>query len=80
MATLDGDVLIYKYELFNEMAVAFAELQTGIRDRMTPKDILEIILEAEPVDHLKHGRWMGTVCSVCGESFSEYYDFKFCPN
>lgn len=47
---LDGDVLVHKYELFNEMAAAFAELQIGLRDRMTPKDILEIIMEAEPVD------------------------------
>ena len=75
MAALDGDVLIHKYELFNEMAVALAELQAGLRDRMTPKDILGVILEAEPVDPVKHGRWVyfedetiddGGRCSVCG--------------
>ena len=39
------------------------------------------VIETQPtVDPVKHGRWMGTVCSVCGESFSEYYDCKFCPN
>lgn len=74
MAALDGDVLIHKYELFNDMAVALAELQAGIRDRMTPKDILEMILEAETVAPVKHGRWNygedetiedGGWCSVC---------------
>lgn len=54
MAALDGDVLIHKYELFNEMAVALAELQAGLRDRMTPKDILGMILEAETVDPVTH--------------------------
>ena len=34
-------------------------------------------IESDPV---KHGRWMGTVCSACGESFSEYYDCNYCPN
>ena len=74
MAAIDGDVLIHKYELFNEMAVALAELQAGLRDGMTPKDILGMILEAEPVDPVKHGRWVygedetiedGGWCSVC---------------
>lgn len=25
------------------------------------------------------GKWMGSVCSCCGESVSEWYNFKFCP-
>lgn len=40
----------------------------------------EDIVNAPTIDPVKHGRWMGTVCSACGESFSEYYDCKFCPN
>lgn len=93
MAAIDGDVLIHKYELFNDMAVALAELQAGIRDRMTPKDILEMILEAEPVDPVKHGRWMPFdltwksnvhSCSVCQSAFEMPYPFKkafvYCPH
>lgn len=84
MAALDGDVLIHKYELFNEMAAALAELQTGLRDRMTPKDILGMILEAEPVDPVKHGHWIkmngerGYECSECGWESDTTWDF--CPN
>ena len=29
---------------------------------------------------VRHGNWFGTVCSVCGESISFYYDCNFCPN
>lgn len=89
MAALDGDVLIHKYELFNKMAVALAELQTGLRDRMTPKDILGMILEAEPVDPVKHGRWMAhdssikdvpiEACSVCYE-WSYGYNENYCSH
>ena len=43
--------------------------------------LINYLLSEEPtVDHVKHGRWMGTVCSACGESFSEYYDCNYCPN
>lgn len=27
----------------------------------------------------KTGEWMGTVCSSCGESVSNYYDCDYCP-
>ena len=45
-------------------------------------DIDELIemLKEQGWRPVKHGRWMGTVCSACGESFSEYYDCNFCPN
>ncbi len=29
---------------------------------------------------VKHGEWMGTVCTACGESTSFYYDCCYCPN
>ncbi len=28
---------------------------------------------------VKHGEWMGSVCSACGESTSFYYDCCYCP-
>lgn len=28
----------------------------------------------------KTGKWMGTVCSACGNSCSYEYDAKYCPN
>ena len=34
-------------------------------------------IDAEPV---KHGKWMGTVCSECGASVSFYYDCDYCPH
>lgn len=34
-------------------------------------------IDAVPV---KHGKWMGTVCSACGESTSFYYDCDYCPH
>ena len=94
MAALDGDVLIHKYELFNDMAVALAELQAGLRDRMTPKDILGMILEAEPVDPVKHGRWIFSpdhaegICTRCnykiyGRPYQSSYlivPYNYCPN
>lgn len=33
-------------------------------------------IDAEPV---RHGKWMGTVCSECGASVSFYYDCDYCP-
>ena len=35
------------------------------------------ITDAEPV---RHGKWMGTVCTACGESTSFYYDCDYCPH
>lgn len=31
-------------------------------------------------DAQKHGKWMGSVCSECGNSTSFYYDCDYCPN
>lgn len=44
------------------------------------KNVFKII-EAQPQIQLKYetGKWMGSVCSCCGESVSEWYNFKFCP-
>lgn len=44
------------------------------------KNVFEII-EAQPQIQLEYetGKWMGSVCSCCGESVSEWYNFKFCP-
>lgn len=28
----------------------------------------------------KTGKWMGSVCSECGNSTSFYYDCDYCPN
>lgn len=45
------------------------------------KDIYGIIQETPVADvaPVIHGKWMGTVCSVCGESVSFYYDCNYCP-
>lgn len=39
------------------------------------------IVLAQPQIQLEYetGEWMGSVCSCCGESVSEWYNFKFCP-
>ena len=44
------------------------------------KNVFEII-EEQPQIKLEYetGKWMGSVCSCCGESVSEWYNFKFCP-
>ncbi|MBQ8066760.1 MAG: hypothetical protein IJ201_00255 [Solobacterium sp.] len=34
-------------------------------------------IDAEP---MRHGKWMGTVCTACGESTSFYYDCDYCPH
>lgn len=39
---------------------------------------IEIIKE-QPQAGYGAGKWMGSVCSCCGESVSEWYNFKFCP-
>ena len=36
----------------------------------------------EILEQTRKGKWMGTVCSACGESFpdNDIYDANFCPN
>lgn len=41
-------------------------------------DFLERMPAAD-VREVRHGEWCGTVCSVCGESTSFYYDCRYCP-
>ena len=36
-------------------------------------------IEEQPQAGYGAGKWMGSVCSCCGESVSEWYNFKFCP-
>lgn len=42
---------------------------------------LDAVREAPTVDAkpVRHGKWMGTVCTACGESTSFYYDCDYCP-
>ena len=44
------------------------------------KNVFEII-KTQPQIQLEYKteKWMGSVCSCCGESVSEWYNFKFCP-
>lgn len=46
-----------------------------------PRIIAEIAA-LKPVDAelVKHGKWMGTVCTACGESDSLSFNHNFCPN
>jgi hypothetical protein len=30
--------------------------------------------------YVRFGKWMGTVCTACGESTSNYYDCDYCPH
>lgn len=32
------------------------------------------------VEIVKYGKWMGTVCTACGESDSLYFNHDFCPS
>lgn len=55
-------------------------VDAGIIERKQAVWILEPLkntaVDAEPV---RHGKWMGTVCSECGASVSFYYDCDYCP-
>lgn len=45
--------------------------------------VAEAILQnAERADvaPVVHGAWCGSVCSACGESSGEWYDFSYCPH
>lgn len=65
-----------------------AALQGDIRPTLKPDgdNILKIIadiINAQPavdVQEVMHGKWIGTVCSFCGESTSNYYDCNYCPH
>ena len=61
---------------FNPSAMRYA---TQLDERTQMKFMLADAptIDAEPV---RHGKWMGTVCSACGESTSFYYDCDCCPH
>ena len=66
--------------IYRQAAIEAIMKHTG----MTPIAKLEAetticrVPSAEP--ERNHGKWMGTVCSVCGESTSNYYDCDYCPH
>ncbi len=31
------------------------------------------------VEEVRHGEWCGTVCSACGASVSNGFDYDYCP-
>ena len=31
-------------------------------------------------DAVKHGEWCGTVCSACGASTANGFDYEYCPH
>lgn len=41
---------------------------------------IEIAVDALKNSYRRHGEWLGTVCSCCGESTSFYYDCTYCPH
>ena len=67
MRLIDADKLKELYGPYKGLNVPCAVVVQNIDDQPTVK------LEYET------GKWMGSVCSCCGESVSEWYNFKFCP-
>ena len=43
-------------------------------------EVIDIVDALPTVAPVRHGKWMGTVCTACGESEPYYYDFKYCPH
>ena len=52
------------------------QAEMGNKRRAEYKIIKLLGIYAAPV---VHGKWMGTVCTACGESVSFYYDCDYCP-
>ena len=42
-------------------------------------DAYNLICQLPSAEPVRHGKWMGTVCSACGASVSFYYDCDYCP-
>ena len=50
-------------------------------DTVSEYDFRDLLNEMPSVKAIeKTGKWMGTVCSACGNSCSYEYDAKYCPN
>ena len=78
MRLIDADAL--RKNIIGVYMAAYSCRDEDIADMM--EDVLYEIdtaptVDAEPV---RHGNWMGTVCSACGKSTSFYYDCDYCPN
>lgn len=70
----------HPYSKDRERPETYSDYNQGWSDAC---DYIECRLEAvQPADAdmMRHGRWMGTVCSACGGSTSYYYDCDYCPH
>ena len=74
------DIDKYAEPLSNYTEPLEAEITRLLAENAEGKNVFEII-EEQPQIKLEYetGKWMGSVCSCCGESVSEWYNFKFCP-
>lgn len=72
---IDRDALIKRFE-----AMGLGE--HGLCERIFADGVYSVIstFPAADVAPVRHGRWMGTVCSACGRSTSYYYDCDYCPH
>ncbi len=70
---IDADKLI---ESFKDYPFGDTITLTGAIDIIDGFAETSNVADVAPV---KHGEWMGTVCTACGESTSFYYDCHYCP-
>ena len=66
-------------DLIRENCYLVRLFSNSIEEGMTLTGI-EQALNVLPTVQPKTGRWFGTVCSACGESYPYNYDAKYCPN
>jgi len=70
-----------KYVNADKLIEAAARYKSVRNPLCNMKDIYHIIQDTPPADvaPVASGEWFGTVCSVCGNSVSFYYDCDYCP-
>lgn len=71
------------HSLFKEIAhIEETQTDTEIYISLVLRSVVSEIKKFTPEDvqPIKHGKWMGSVCSACGENTSYYYDCSYCPN
>ena len=73
--------MIDEKKLLNDLD---SEIRLSIGNNTEVRKVLSQITDVihrQPQIQLEYetGKWMGSVCSCCGESVSEWYNFKFCP-
>ena len=77
------EIALYILEIYEEAKETVIWEYSGSIDvdmKELKEKVSEIRQEIEEMEpERKHGHWMGSVCSECGNSTSFYYDCDFCP-